>query len=513
MRSIHYYVCLVTKIAIAITIAITITVATTGNWNGRKLSDSDSEEDNGSGNGNGYDRKRERDNERDKVEAAALYEAQKAATYASSSTSDDDSLVLTETIPWLHGSSLIVVRVGLVGPVGSNNNKANKGYDKPGDRGENKDIDKSKSKRAEKDKRGEGEGEEEGDGEGEGEGREEDNKCFFLRSSGGKFVTVADNGVLKATEDESYRATAFSAVSTEYYPAPNLDHKIERGWADVEMNKINEINKMNKEYSQRARRRRADAVSDTNTSIENENESESESEQGKGKRKEKEKGNERDHGRRREKEDLDGINLLPPDVDKLDRVMLKVCNRNLWLETGWALPSKLDIRGSSGVPKLVVVPKSFDLKQPPSRTVPSFFTRFYDWLTGFVDMAETRPGGAQEQVSKRLAMLFQIAPVPQLRGVNLGGLFIPEVWMNPTFFNGTLINGQMHNRPLNPQGQPLGWGGSLCTMVEWNKEETESRMQVSARLSLRLRFKGLSYSNPVAILVVSYFIWIGALDF
>ena len=44
------------------------------------------------------------------------------------------------------------------------------------------------------------------------------------------------------------------------------------------------------------------------------------------------------------------------------------------------------------------------------------------------------------------------------------------------FYNGTMVNGKMVNQPLNNVGAPLGWGGSLCTMVDWNREETERRM-------------------------------------
>jgi glucan 1,3-beta-glucosidase len=73
--------------------------------------------------------------------------------------------------------------------------------------------------------------------------------------------------------------------------------------------------------------------------------------------------------------------------------------------------------------------------------------------------------------------LLHLKEIPQLKGVNLGGLFVPEVWMNPSFFNGTVDrHGNMHDQPLNEQGQPLGWGGSLCRMVDWNREETERRM-------------------------------------
>ena len=59
------------------------------------------------------------------------------------------------------------------------------------------------------------------------------------------------------------------------------------------------------------------------------------------------------------------------------------------------------------------------------------------------DMKSTRP----------LLTAFDVIKVPQLRGVNLGGWFIPEVWMASDFFNGT----------------GLGWGGSLCAMMNYSR--------------------------------------------
>jgi hypothetical protein len=47
------------------------------------------------------------------------------------------------------------------------------------------------------------------------------------------------------------------------------------------------------------------------------------------------------------------------------------------------------------------------------------------------------------------AITLTYEKVKEIRGVNLGGWFIPEVWMNPSFFGGS----------------GLGWGGSLCAMV------------------------------------------------
>jgi hypothetical protein len=58
------------------------------------------------------------------------------------------------------------------------------------------------------------------------------------------------------------------------------------------------------------------------------------------------------------------------------------------------------------------------------------------------------------------ALLFEIEEYQQFRGVNLGGWFIPEVWMLSSFFEGT----------------GLGWDGSLCAMVNYSIELTEDRM-------------------------------------
>lgn len=73
--------------------------------------------------------------------------------------------------------------------------------------------------------------------------------------------------------------------------------------------------------------------------------------------------------------------------------------------------------------------------------------------------------------------IFELIKIEQHRGVNMGGMFIPEVWMTPSFFNGTLVEGKVLDRPLAEDGKPLGWGGSLCRMTIWNREDTEARME------------------------------------
>lgn len=61
--------------------------------------------------------------------------------------------------------------------------------------------------------------------------------------------------------------------------------------------------------------------------------------------------------------------------------------------------------------------------------------------------------------------LLEIEVVNQFRGVNLGGWFIPEVWMLGSFFEGT--------------GQ--GWGSSLCAMMNYSVSVTEARMHSHLR--------------------------------
>lgn len=77
-------------------------------------------------------------------------------------------------------------------------------------------------------------------------------------------------------------------------------------------------------------------------------------------------------------------------------------------------------------------------------------------------------GGGEDPTMGAVSPLlsaFDVIAVDQLRGVNLGGWFIPEVWMASAFFNGT----------------GLGWGGSLCTIVNYSRSLAESR--ISERLA------------------------------
>jgi len=108
-------------------------------------------------------------------------------------------------------------------------------------------------------------------------------------------------------------------------------------------------------------------------------------------------------------------------------IMLKVCERNYWLQQ----------EGISVIVKEHSSPSFFS----PSSSGSNLNTDEYEY-------AEVN------------ATVFLIEKVEQIKGVNLGGWFIPEVWMDPWFFADT----------------GLGWGGSLCKMVNYSRELTEERM-------------------------------------
>lgn len=58
-----------------------------------------------------------------------------------------------------------------------------------------------------------------------------------------------------------------------------------------------------------------------------------------------------------------------------------------------------------------------------------------------------RPHGSTDQLGNgALASVFRVHTVEPIHGVNLGGWFVPEIWMNPSFSNYT----------------GLQWAGSLC---------------------------------------------------
>jgi len=81
------------------------------------------------------------------------------------------------------------------------------------------------------------------------------------------------------------------------------------------------------------------------------------------------------------------------------------------------------------------------------------------------DFAHENKSGAQNNIhqphSDLTLSLFRIEAVTPMHGVNLGGWFIPEIWMNPSFSNYT----------------GLGWAASLCNVVLWNRTLAEVAIQ------------------------------------
>lgn len=69
------------------------------------------------------------------------------------------------------------------------------------------------------------------------------------------------------------------------------------------------------------------------------------------------------------------------------------------------------------------------------------------------DTGGKNDGDVDDIDGDQLVSSFHIDAETTIRGVNLGGWFIPEVWMNRLFYNGT----------------GLGWGGSLCAMVNYSR--------------------------------------------
>jgi hypothetical protein len=63
-------------------------------------------------------------------------------------------------------------------------------------------------------------------------------------------------------------------------------------------------------------------------------------------------------------------------------------------------------------------------------------------------------------VIHRYMAWFTVEPVKPIRGVNLGGWFIPEYWMMPSFY----------------KNSGLKWGASLCSYVKKNRKEAEKSM-------------------------------------
>jgi hypothetical protein len=124
----------------------------------------------------------------------------------------------------------------------------------------------------------------------------------------------------------------------------------------------------------------------------------------------------------------------PVDNEKL-HIYLKVCRRDLWLEvapTTSISPASTDPAPDNSN-QATTAPLAIQLTSSSMNIIKSSFLAAY---FGQRTLLQTQPSTAVLQL--------QVSPV--LKGVNLGSWFIPEVWMNPSFYKDT----------------GLGWGGSIC---------------------------------------------------
>lgn len=138
-------------------------------------------------------------------------------------------------------------------------------------------------------------------------------------------------------------------------------------------------------------------------------------------------------------------------------VKLKVCTQSTWFNVG----------RSSGLKSASFL----TLKAGETSPTPSSFRSLLSWFSSLPKSA-AQGSAPSEILSKNSSSsssnsdlfspsVFIIHELKQVRGVNLGGWFIPEVWMTPEFFNDT----------------GLGWGGSLCAITKQNQSVAEARMR------------------------------------
>ena len=111
-------------------------------------------------------------------------------------------------------------------------------------------------------------------------------------------------------------------------------------------------------------------------------------------------------------------------------VKLRLCSQNAWVSL------------------LEVAPGSVSLYSRPESN--SWWSRVFKSTAD--ESSETWPS--------LVPQIFSLERIQQVKGVNLGGWFIPEVWMSRSFYSGT----------------GLGWGGSLCAIVRYDRELAEERI-------------------------------------
>lgn len=154
----------------------------------------------------------------------------------------------------------------------------------------------------------------------------------------------------------------------------------------------------------------------------------------------------------------------------VSQLKLKVCARSQWLNIGLSAVQKLS--SNESISPASTAPPPLTVKAGSTAPTPTNYQSIVRWWTGSSERSmkvfsqsdtKVHYPGPKSRASADLFIpaVFEASEVQQWRGVNLGGWFIPEVWMNPSFYNGT----------------GLGWGGSLCAITNYSRPLAESRMR------------------------------------
>lgn len=112
-------------------------------------------------------------------------------------------------------------------------------------------------------------------------------------------------------------------------------------------------------------------------------------------------------------------------------VKIKVCNENLWWEV-----AKQERVADDGTPVEYLTIRAAAPVEPKRE----------ESLLGVSASGIPYPQNNKYHKKEVVHDVFQVKTVDPIHGVNLGGWFLPEIWMNPTFSNYT----------------GLKWAGSLC---------------------------------------------------
>lgn len=147
---------------------------------------------------------------------------------------------------------------------------------------------------------------------------------------------------------------------------------------------------------------------------------------------------------------------------------LKLCSRSVWLSVGES-STVLEHRDNSldnnhaAAASASASSLRLTVRLSASPPTPSYFgSNVLQWFSWWSERAKGASLHTFDTVDSQLhPSIFEVQVLRQVRGVNLGGWFIPEVWMSPAFYNDT----------------GLGWGGSLCAIVRQNHSLAERRMR------------------------------------